>query len=66
LLLAQLVLIANFIHLVWLFVQIKKTQDFIFVFRALQEGIQKLSLAEMNPDVLITDGADAIRQRWNR
>jgi hypothetical protein len=36
------------------------------VFRALQEGTQKLGLAEINPDVLITDGADVIGQRWNR
>ncbi|CAF1237047.1 unnamed protein product [Didymodactylos carnosus] len=39
----------------------EKTQEFMFVLRGLQEGIQKLSLEERNPDVLIVDGADSIR-----
>ncbi len=42
----------------------EKTQNFIFVFCALQEGIQKLSLEEMNPDVLISDGTEAIRNAF--
>ncbi|CAF1118993.1 unnamed protein product [Rotaria sordida] len=40
------------------------TQDFRFIFRALQEGLQKLNLEEINPDFLITDGADAMRNAF--
>ncbi|KAF9758301.1 hypothetical protein NGRA_3148 [Nosema granulosis] len=42
----------------------EKTQDFTFVFRGLQEGIQKLGFEEINPDVLIADGADSIRNAF--
>jgi hypothetical protein len=42
----------------------EKTRDFIFVFRGLQKGVQKLGLEEMNPDVLIADGADSIRNAF--
>ncbi|CAF4089063.1 unnamed protein product, partial [Rotaria sordida] len=37
------------------------TQDFRFLFRGLQEGVQKLNLEEINPEFLISDGADAIQ-----
>ncbi|CAF3818191.1 unnamed protein product [Rotaria sp. Silwood1] len=40
------------------------TQNFRFIFRALQEGLQKLNLEEINPEFLITDGADAIRNTF--
>ena len=39
----------------------EKTQDFTFVFQALQDGVKKLNLPEINPDTLIADGSDAIR-----
>ena len=39
-------------------------EDFRFVFRGLQEGIQKLNLEEIKPEVLIADGADAIRNAF--
>ncbi len=39
----------------------EKSKDFTFVFRALQDGVKKLHLQEINPDVLIADGSDAIR-----
>ncbi|CAF1612146.1 unnamed protein product, partial [Didymodactylos carnosus] len=42
----------------------EKKQDFIFIFRALQEGLQKINLKEINPDVLIADGADSIRNAF--
>jgi hypothetical protein len=42
----------------------EKKRDFIFLFRALQEGVHKLSLEEINPDVLIADGADSIRNEF--
>ncbi|CAF4494856.1 unnamed protein product, partial [Rotaria magnacalcarata] len=37
------------------------TQDFRFIFRALQKGMKKLNLEEIDPDFLIADDADAIR-----
>ncbi|CAF1299183.1 unnamed protein product, partial [Rotaria magnacalcarata] len=40
------------------------TQDFRFIFRALQEGMKKLNLEEIDPDSLIADGADAIRNAF--
>jgi len=40
------------------------THDFRFLFRGLQEGIQKLNLEEINPEFLIADGADAIRNAF--
>ncbi|CAF1482527.1 unnamed protein product, partial [Rotaria sordida] len=40
------------------------THDFRFLFRGLQEGIQKLNLGEINPEFLIADGADAIRNAF--
>ena len=42
----------------------EKTRDFIFVVRGLQKGVQKLGLEEINPDVLIADGADSIRNAF--
>ncbi|CAF3306315.1 unnamed protein product [Rotaria sp. Silwood2] len=39
----------------------EKSKDFTFVFHALQDGVKKLDLQEINPDVLIADGSDAIR-----
>ena len=36
----------------------------MFVFRGLQEGVQKLNLEEMDPDVLIADGAGSIRNAF--
>ncbi|CAF1944156.1 unnamed protein product [Rotaria magnacalcarata] len=38
----------------------EKTKDFTFVFRALQHGVKKLNLQEINPDVLIANGSGAI------
>ncbi|CAM4952599.1 unnamed protein product [Rotaria socialis] len=40
------------------------TQDFRFIFRALQECMKKLNLEEIDPDFLIADGADAIRNAF--
>ncbi|CAF3875317.1 unnamed protein product [Rotaria sp. Silwood1] len=40
------------------------TQNFRFIFRALQEGLQKLNLEEINPEFLITDCADATRNTF--
>ncbi|CAF3328610.1 unnamed protein product [Rotaria sp. Silwood2] len=40
------------------------TQDFRFIFRALQDGLHKLNFEETNPDFLITDSADAIRNAF--
>ncbi|CAF4222768.1 unnamed protein product [Rotaria sp. Silwood2] len=40
------------------------TQDFRFIFRALQDGLHKLNFEEINPDFLITDSADAIRNAF--
>ncbi|CAF1379390.1 unnamed protein product [Adineta ricciae] len=39
----------------------EKTADFTFIFRALQEGVSKLDLQKIDPDILIADGSDAIR-----
>ncbi|CAF1084007.1 unnamed protein product [Didymodactylos carnosus] len=36
----------------------------MFVFRNLQEGIQKFNLEKINPDVLIANGADSIRNAF--
>ncbi|CAF2096949.1 unnamed protein product, partial [Rotaria magnacalcarata] len=40
------------------------TQDFRFIFRALQKGMKKLNLEEIDPDFLIADDADAIRNAF--
>ena len=39
----------------------EKSKDFTFVFRILQDGVKKLDLQEINPDVLIASDSDAIR-----
>ncbi|CAF5175734.1 unnamed protein product, partial [Rotaria magnacalcarata] len=40
------------------------TQDFRFIFRALQKGMKKLNLEEIDPDFLIAADADAIRNAF--
>ncbi|CAF1507876.1 unnamed protein product [Adineta ricciae] len=39
----------------------EKTKDFTFVFRAVQDGVKKLYLQEINPGILMADGSGAIR-----